>query len=106
MVFEQDDDGKFIQVLTEKEKVVLTATKDDSRLYNLDLVHTDTMYHAAPSDSTSLPIHAKLHRLHCAIGHLSYDGCCTLYRAGGLEDCWKFMEAELKAEPPVCDACT
>ncbi|KAJ4467571.1 hypothetical protein J3R30DRAFT_3841761 [Lentinula aciculospora] len=59
IVFHQDDNGKFMEELLDKLKIILTGTKDDSHLYSLDQLPLETVYYSA-SDADP-PLWTKLY---------------------------------------------
>ncbi|KAJ3834358.1 hypothetical protein F5878DRAFT_645201, partial [Lentinula raphanica] len=64
--FNKDDAGAFIEQLINNEDMVLTGTKDDSRLYHLDSATPTSAFAAtsSPDSADKPPLYSKLVQLH------------------------------------------
>jgi hypothetical protein len=77
VTFEKADSGKLLRQFISSEKVILTASLRNDRLYHLDASSS-----TENSFSTSTRSLSRLEDLHHRLGHLNYGGIRTLIRKG------------------------
>ena len=99
VTFEKRDDGKLLQDIISRKKIILTGTMGPDRLY-----HLDTPRRHEHSYSTTYVPKSKLEQLHCSLGHLNYQTIISMIRKGTVEGV-KISKRELNTPPSMCTSC-
>lgn len=102
VTFEKKDSGKFMNDLIIREKIVLTGSRADDRLYYLNAPRTTTEISNLIVPSPSIT--STIEKLHHKTGHLNYPAIKWMYREGYFGKV-KLSKTELNSESPVCASC-